>query len=362
MHVSINVNGQSVSADIAPRTHLADFLRESLGLTGTHLGCEHGVCGACTVLLNDAPARSCIAPAATCAGARVQTIEGLDDDPILLRLRDAFTRAHALQCGFCTPGMLITARDIVRRLPEANDERIRLELAGNLCRCTGYAGIVTAIRMVLDEKLAIMAPATTVLPTHQFMAGPAQTITKPASMRPGGKDLHLTLNLTFPAATIWSALRDPALVVSCVPGAQLTEIDGERLTGEMVAALGPIRARFTGTAQIAYDDLAQTGRVTGEGQDRNTFTRLTATADFALADVASAQGSVLTLTIAYTLQGPLAQLGRPAIIAAVAAELAEQVAQNLQARLRGEATEAAPTVGLRLLLILCWRWMRRRFH
>jgi len=150
--VSLTVNGRAVSAQVAPRTHLADFLREHLLLTGTHLGCEHGICGACTLLIDDAPARSCIAFAAACEGARVQTIEGLENDPIMERLRAAFTAEHALQCGYCTPGMLVTARDIVLRLPDADADRIRLELAGNLCRCTGYVGIVRAIQRVLREN------------------------------------------------------------------------------------------------------------------------------------------------------------------------------------------------------------------
>jgi carbon-monoxide dehydrogenase small subunit len=157
--VSFSVNGQDVRADVAPRTHLADFLREQLLLTGTHLGCEHGVCGACTLMIDDAPARSCIAYAAACEGARITTIEGLENDPVTIRLRAAFTAEHALQCGYCTPGMLVTARDIVLRLPDADEARIRLELAGNLCRCTGYAGIVRAILRVLGEQLP--APALT---------------------------------------------------------------------------------------------------------------------------------------------------------------------------------------------------------
>src|ERR1700689_1158352 len=149
--VTLTINGASVTAEVEPRTHLADFLREQRGLTGTHLGCEHGVCGACTLLIDGAPARSCIAFAVTCDGAEVRTIEGLDDDPTIVRLRAAFTAEHALQCGYCTPGMLITARDIIHRLPDADEASIRLELAGNLCRCTGYAGIVRAIMRVLAE-------------------------------------------------------------------------------------------------------------------------------------------------------------------------------------------------------------------
>ncbi len=152
IEVSLTVNGRAVAAAVAPRTHLADFLREHLLLTGTHLGCEHGVCGACTLLIDGAPARSCIAFAAACEGARVQTIEGLEHDPIMTLLRAAFTAEHALQCGYCTPGMLATARDIVTRLPHADDARIRRELSGNLCRCTGYVGLVRALRRVLDAR------------------------------------------------------------------------------------------------------------------------------------------------------------------------------------------------------------------
>jgi len=150
--VAITVNGQRVEAEIEPRTHLADFLREHQGLTGTNLGCEHGVCGACTLEIDGAPARSCITYAVACDGAAVRSVEGFGDDPVMAQLREAFTAEHALQCGYCTPGMLITARDIVMRLPDADEARIRKELAGNLCRCTGYVGIVRAIQRVLSGQ------------------------------------------------------------------------------------------------------------------------------------------------------------------------------------------------------------------
>jgi len=150
--VAITVNGQRVEAEIEPRTHLADFLREHQGLTGTNLGCEHGVCGACTLEIDGAPARSCITYAVACDGATVRSVEGFGDDPVMAQVREAFTAEHALQCGYCTPGMLVTARDIVMRLPDADEARIRKELAGNLCRCTGYVGIVRAIQRVLSGQ------------------------------------------------------------------------------------------------------------------------------------------------------------------------------------------------------------------
>ena len=151
VNIALRVNGRKVNETVEPRQNLADFLREALSLTGTHLGCEHGVCGACTVWINGAPSRSCITLAASCDGAEVVSIEGFIDDPQMEELRSAFVSEHALQCGYCTSGMLITAYDIVRRLPDADDNRLRLELAGNLCRCTGYKGIVGALRRVLGS-------------------------------------------------------------------------------------------------------------------------------------------------------------------------------------------------------------------
>jgi carbon-monoxide dehydrogenase small subunit len=150
--ITLTVNGEPVEALVEPRQSLADFLREQLNLTGTHLGCEHGVCGACTLVVDGAPVRSCITLAVACEGAEILTIESFDDEPVMAALRAAFTAEHALQCGFCTPGMLATARDIVTRLPDADEGRIRLELSGNLCRCTGYVGIVNAIKRVLKER------------------------------------------------------------------------------------------------------------------------------------------------------------------------------------------------------------------
>ncbi|MEA3105150.1 (2Fe-2S)-binding protein [Caballeronia mineralivorans] len=150
--VQLVINRETVNSTVSPRTHLADFLREQQMLCGTNIGCEQGVCGACTVMIDGVPARSCITPAIACAGSMVLSIEGFDDDATMNALRTAFSAEHALQCGYCTPGMLITALDIVTRLPGVDDDRVRLELSGNLCRCTGYAGIVRAIRRVLDAQ------------------------------------------------------------------------------------------------------------------------------------------------------------------------------------------------------------------
>ena len=146
-HVSIRltVNGQARDGGCEPRKLLVDFLREDLGLTGTHVGCEHGVCGACTVLVNGEAARSCLMLAVQASGAEILTVEGLMKDGALHPLQQAFHEHHGLQCGFCTPGMLLTALDFLRTNPEPTESEIRHGLSAVLCRCTGYQGIVKAV-------------------------------------------------------------------------------------------------------------------------------------------------------------------------------------------------------------------------
>ena len=149
--IRLKINGSTVDDDVPPRLSLADFLRERRNLTGTHLGCEHGVCGACTVLVDGGPARSCLMLAVACDERAVKTIEGFAGDPIIAALRRTFHQCHALQCGYCTPAMLITARDLIRRRRAGSEREIRDGLAGNICRCTGYTNIVTAIAEAAGE-------------------------------------------------------------------------------------------------------------------------------------------------------------------------------------------------------------------
>ena len=153
--VTLTVNGADVTATVEPRTSLADFLREERRLTGTHLGCEHGVCGACTINMDDVPARSCIAYAATLDGADIRTIEGFDDDDVMEDLRQAFTENHGLQCGYCTPGMLLTAQALLAENPTPSRDEIREYLSGNYCRCTGYQAIVDAIESVAAARRGV---------------------------------------------------------------------------------------------------------------------------------------------------------------------------------------------------------------
>ena len=145
MKVGFTVNGKAVQGDVQPRVSLADFLRDKLRLTGTHLGCEHGVCGACTVLLDGAAVRSCLMFAVQTEGAQVTTVEGLAPEGELTDLQRAFREHHALQCGFCTPGFLTTAHAFLQENPNPTEAEVRAAISGNICRCTGYVGIVEAI-------------------------------------------------------------------------------------------------------------------------------------------------------------------------------------------------------------------------
>jgi carbon-monoxide dehydrogenase small subunit len=160
MKISISaiVNGRPVQSSIEPRTSLADLLREELRLTATHLGCEQGVCGACTVLIDGQPVRACITLAVGVDGADIRTLEGLDQDPLMLVLKAAFHDKHGLQCGFCTPGMLISAWDLLRRKPHLSTADIRIAISGNLCRCTGYQGIVRSIESAAENWVGRAKP------------------------------------------------------------------------------------------------------------------------------------------------------------------------------------------------------------
>ena len=153
MLVTVTINDEAVTVDVAPRLSHADFLRDNLRLTGTHLGCEHGVCGACTVIVDGRAVRSCLMLAVQADGQSIVTVEGLSEDAGLTPLQAAFRKHHALQCGFCTPGMITTAHALLSEEPDAGADRVREVLSGNICRCTGYIPIVEA---VLEARAAYL--------------------------------------------------------------------------------------------------------------------------------------------------------------------------------------------------------------
>ena len=151
IEITVKVNGERYTRRVEPRLLLSDFLRHTLGLTGTHVGCEHGVCGACTIMVDGSSARACLMLAVQADGSEIGTVEGLGSVEALNPLQQAFHQCHGLQCGFCTPGMLMTATDLLRKYPLADDAQIREGLSGNLCRCTGYTHIVEAVRVARDH-------------------------------------------------------------------------------------------------------------------------------------------------------------------------------------------------------------------
>jgi aerobic carbon-monoxide dehydrogenase small subunit len=157
--VTLTVNGTPVTRSVQPRQHLVDFLRDELGLTGSHIGCEHGVCGACTLRVNGDIVRGCLMLAVQANGCRVETIEGLSDSKELANLQKAFHEKNALQCGFCTPGMLMTARALLDENPDPTDQEIRTAISGAICRCTGYKNIVSAVRWAAEHEAGAKSEA-----------------------------------------------------------------------------------------------------------------------------------------------------------------------------------------------------------
>ena len=372
--VTLTVNGRTISAAVEPRLHLADFLREHMRLTGTHLGCEHGVCGACTIEIDGAPARSCIAFAAACDGLSVRTIEGFADDPLMAALREAFSAEHALQCGYCTPGMLISARDIVGRLPDADEKRIRLELAGNLCRCTGYQGIVNAIQCVLAARKTNAPPPAPVReiapsPFTPFVAAPstapaiassatagAATAAAPGA---GWTEIAESFVVRRPPAEVWRILDDIPAIVSCLPGAELTERDGGNVKGRMRVKIGLIAVSFAGAATIERDDTRQSAIVRGAGSDGGTGSRTRGEIEYWLHPEAG-DATRVAVTIRYSLQGALAQFSRSNVARDFAGRLIAQFASNLDVRLDpSRAAPPAPQAGLDVS-VLIWTWIKKK--
>ena len=363
--VALTVNGRLVRALVEPRTHLADFLREQLHLTGTHLGCEQGVCGACTVSMDGAPQRSCITYAVDCDGSDVRTIEGFDDDPLMAELREAFSEYHALQCGFCTPGMLITARDIVARLGEITDERIREELAGNLCRCTGYVGIVNAVRAVANGKLpgtevssAVVQIATAVPIATTTVSAPAIAAAASAALTQDGQSTlteHIVVNAAPDA--VWAALADPRRVASCVPGAEIAEVDGEHLVGTVRVAMGPIKAAFAGRGTLMRNDATREGSIIGQSRDTGTGSLAHGEVRFVVRPAPTGESTTLDVTLSWRLSGMLAQFNRSGLVHGVVRQLAASFARNLEASLTNSEPPAARPLGL---LALLWSMIRMR--
>jgi carbon-monoxide dehydrogenase small subunit len=376
-HINLTVNGKAVSADVEPRTHLADFLRDTFNLTGTHLGCEHGVCGACTILIDGMPARSCITLAVACDGASITTIEGMEEDETMRALRAAFSREHALQCGYCTPGMLASARDTVLRLPEASEDDIRVAMSGNLCRCTGYVGIVRAIQGVIAERkaagLVTWPDARTVLgpvgsghakPVSASEAATPKVVSKPepsvARPRPvaqstisGVSDLgkpqttlHQAFSVDHERDKVWDFFGRLGEVATCLPGTSLLAAPTENhFEPRIRIKVGPIVAEFEGEADVVRDASNHTGTIRGYAHDTRSSSTTRGEIRYVLVEDKGGAATRVEVEVGFTLTGPLAQFSRSSLVQDIAKRMTGAFAQNLQTRLnQGEgAAGAAPT-------------------
>lgn len=382
--VTLEVNGRRIEAEVEPRTHLGDFLRDTTRLTGTHLGCEHGVCGACTVLVDGKPVRSCITFAVACEGRHVTTVEGYDGDAVMRRLREAFHKHHALQCGFCTPGMLATSRDIVLRLPDADEARIRLELAGNLCRCTGYMGIVAAISDVLNQlrsepdpvisalreqirlgnplppEPAAESSGTRSMPAFAGLKPAATFVSKEADLKDEstkvlvsgeadntsmntaastavtgvrkGTQIDASFDLPYSAESVWAFMGDLPAVAGCLPGAEIESQDGEKVKGRIAVKFGPMSASFAGAARLERDDTSRTAVLRGAGQDSLSQSRAQGDITYRIEELTPGQTRV-HVEMLYSLQGPLAQFSRSGLVKdfvrRMVADFGQQVARQM---------------------------------
>jgi carbon-monoxide dehydrogenase small subunit len=364
--LNIEVNGRKVSREVLARTHLGDFLRDDLRLTGTNLSCEHGVCGACTVLIDGKPVRSCITFAAACEGRQITTIEGYDTDPIMLKLRDAFNTNHALQCGFCTPGMLATSRDIVLRLPDADEERVRIELSGNICRCTGYQGItasvlsvlkhfrdepneqVDAMRQAAAQGKAALPPETDAPKTFSgFEAKSIQREAKAvasgaATSAPGkGTSVKSGFNVDFPAVKVWEFMSDLKAVAACLPGAVIESQEGNEVKGRIAIKFGPMNAAFKGAATLERDETNMSAVLRGAGQDSLSQSRAKGDVGYRVISVADDRARV-DVDLLYSLQGPLAQFSRSGLVQDFVKRMIADFGRNVSLRLSQPEGSDAP--------------------
>jgi aerobic carbon-monoxide dehydrogenase small subunit len=393
MLINFTVNHNKVSEAIEPRTSLADVLRTKLKLTGTHLRCEQGVCGACTLLIDGHPARACTTLAVACENAEITTIEGLEDDEITKDIREAFMDEHGLQCGFCTPGMLVTARDIVTRLPEADETRVRFELSGNLCRCTGYVGIVRAICRVVDSRRQRSVAPPAIKPRGLGPVGSnfsdttrykdkltAQTISpnEAPSIIVGdlglnGKIPTIELSQTFVVSKspdeVWNFLGDLSKVVPCLPGATLTQPIVDNLaSGQFAVKLGPITAKFSGEVQVLRDKAKMCGTILGAGRDGLSGSRTRAEIKYSLFPSANLNSTRVDFTISALISGPLAQFSRAGIVEDLVSRITKAFSDNLGRRLSSSTgdeieMQGAPLMAgslLRSVFLKKWKFFLRR--
>lgn len=356
--VDFMVNGRPATVHVAPRVTLADALRDHLGLTGTHLGCEHGVCGLCTVLVDGDAARACLMLACQVDGSEVLTVEGMGTPSDLHPLQQSFGSHHALQCGFCTPGQIMSAYDLLTAEEQPTEDELPEQLSGVLCRCTGYRNIVDAVADVAREypdgvpgprncgqpepslPRATLGGAGEPVDLEQAHSGGQGEIAVPT----GEPTAVVTVDTVAgePIDRIWAIIEDTSTLAACLPGAEIIEDFGDdQYKGRMRVSLGPVRLAFLGDVRILErDEESHRVRVIGQAADASSGD-VAAVVDL----VAEPQGDGRTALRAVAelhMVGRIAQFGR-GLVNDVSRDMFQQFAGNIEAAARGEApTEVAP--------------------
>ena len=393
----LTVNGAPAELALPARVTLADALRDRLGLTGTHVGCEHGVCGMCTVLVDGTAVRSCLMFACQADGADITTVEGLGTPARLHPLQESFGRHHALQCGFCTPGFLLSAYDLLKHDPRVRPQDLPAELSGVICRCTGYRNIVAAVAAVADGyrpaadgpprlppplNRAQASPSAPRFPsfssrTESADPGPPPVSAGTAGPRAGGHPARITPRITpritlppadptavvdltrllpVPPEAVAPILADVRRLARCLPGAELTaELGDDWYEGRARVTLGPVRLSFTGVAHVAERGQRRI-RVLAQGGDPASG-QAQAEITLALAEDGG-RATALTASARLYLTGRIAGFGR-SLSGDVAAQLFGEFAAAIERAAAGQEPAAArPAGGLRLLARILARRVR----
>ncbi|TGN63568.1 2Fe-2S iron-sulfur cluster binding domain-containing protein [Nocardioides eburneiflavus] len=369
VEVNLSINGSDVALALPARVTLSDALRDHLGLTGTHVGCEHGICGMCTVLVDGEAARACLLFAVQLDGAEITTVEGLGKPDQLHPLQESFGRHHGLQCGFCTPGFLMSSYDLLTHEPEVQREDLPTELSGVLCRCTGYRNIVDAVDEVAQaHRGALPGPAncgqrtlvgrTTATAATSAAVGAERTDEEELVERPqeivlpaGDPTIHVdvTSQLTSAPDEVARVFGDVRLLARCLPGAELTDdLGADWYRGRARIALGPMRMAFNG---IAHIEEQSDERIVMKGQGKDTGGGGAQARIVMTAAAADDGGTVLQAEADVFLTGRIAGFGR-SLAGDVSRRMFQEFARAVDRAASGEepTTDAQPPRAFSLLV------------